>query len=64
MNDKPKLLLPVALTKGSHSKPSTGTELVAAIEKSRIVGMWADRDGIRDSRGFVRRLRKQASKRR
>lgn len=63
MKGKSKLLLPGALTKESDSKPSTGTELVAAIEKSRLVGMWADRDDIRDSSKFARKLRNQGSNR-
>ena len=61
MRDRSKLLLPGARAEENDSKPSTGTELVAAIEKSGLVGMWADRDDIRDSSKFARKLRNQGS---
>lgn len=63
MRDRSKLLLPSAQVDENDSKPSTGSELVAAIRQSGLVGMWADRDDIRDSRGFARRLRKESSNR-
>ena len=63
MRDRSKLLLQSERGEENDSKPSTGSELVAAIRKSGLVGMWADRDDIRDSRGFARRLRKESSKR-
>jgi|GEM_PF-3555582 len=64
MRDRSKLLISNAQAEEADSKPSTGAELVIAIQKSGLVGMWADRDDIRDSREFAHRLRKQASKRR
>lgn len=63
MRDRSKLLLPSVRGEEKDSKPSTGSELVAAIRRSGLVGMWADRDDIRDSRGFARRLRKESSNR-
>jgi hypothetical protein len=63
MRTRSKLLLPPASPERIGLKPSTGSELVAAIRKSGLVGMWADRDDIRGSREFARKLRKQASNR-
>ncbi len=55
INDTP-LALP-------DEKPATAEELVAAIHKSGLVGMWKDRTDIRNSEEFARELRKRASKR-
>jgi hypothetical protein len=63
MRDRSKLRLPSARSEEDDSKPSTGSELVAAIQESGLVGMWADREDLGDSRGFARRLRKESSKR-
>jgi hypothetical protein len=41
--------------------PATGT--AADLARSDLVGMWADRDDIGDSRAFARRLRQQAETR-
>jgi hypothetical protein len=63
MSSRSKPLLSDGRVKEMNSKPSTGEELVAAIRKLGLIGMWADRDDIRDSRKFARQLRKRASKR-
>jgi hypothetical protein len=47
----------------NHAKPLTAKELVAAIRKSGLVGMWKDRDDVSDGVRFARKLRDQASKR-
>jgi len=59
MRDRSKLLLPGARPEENDSKPSTGIELVAAIKRSGLIGMWADRADIRDSSKFARKLRNQ-----
>jgi len=63
MRTRSKQLLPSASPERNDLKPSTGSELLAAIRKSGLVGMWADRDDMRGRREFARKLRKQASKR-
>lgn len=45
-------------------KPATAKDLVAAIRKNGLIGIWKDRTEIGDSNKFARRLREQASKRR
>lgn len=44
-------------------KPATAEELVVAIHKSGLIGMWKDRTDIQNSEEFARELRKRASKR-
>lgn len=51
------------LGKGLGVKPTTATQLAAAIRKSGLVGMWKDRPEISDSGKFARNLRKRASTR-
>jgi hypothetical protein len=41
-------------------KPKTGRELLAALEVSGVIGVWADRKDIGDSVEFARQLREQA----
>ncbi len=38
-------------------KPRTGAELVALLKKEGIIGMWADREDMKDSVEYVNRLR-------
>jgi hypothetical protein len=45
------------------AKPATAKDLVAAIRKNGLIGMWKDRTDIGDSSKFARKLRKQASRR-
>jgi hypothetical protein len=59
MRDRSNVLSPRVRVEENDSKPSTGTELVAAIKRSALIGMWADRDDIRDSSKFARKLRNQ-----
>lgn len=47
----------------ASAKPSTAKELLAAIRKNGLVGMWKNRDDLGDSSKFARKLRKQAMKR-
>jgi hypothetical protein len=49
--------------KAPAAKPTTATELAAAIRKSGLVGMWKDRTELSDSGKFARNLRKRASTR-
>ncbi len=49
--------------KSPAAKPTTATELAAAIRKSGLVGMWKDHREIDDSGKFARNLRKRASTR-
>jgi len=50
----------VAAEVGGKSPPLTAAELL----QSGLVGMWADRTDIGDSRDYARRLREQAQTRR
>jgi len=59
---KTKILLPEAFSDAIIEKPATAKELVAAIRKSGLIGMWKDRTEIDDSSKFARKLRNQASK--
>lgn len=63
MSSRSKPVLSDDRVEDMRSKPSTGPELVDAIRKSGLIGMWADRDDIRDSGKFARKLREKASKR-
>lgn len=63
MSTRSKPLLADRTVKEMNSKPSTGPELVAAIRKSGLIGMWADRNDIQGGRRFARALRQKASKR-
>jgi hypothetical protein len=44
-------------------KPMTGPELLEAMRKGGIVGMWKDRTDIQDSSAFARELRRRAQTR-
>ena len=44
-------------------KPATGRELVEALRKSGLIGMWKDRTDIGDSAEYARELRKRAETR-
>ena len=44
-------------------KPRTGKELVKALRKSGLIGIWRDRADIGDSSEFARTLRERAQKR-
>lgn len=43
-----------------ESKPANGKELVEALTKAGLIGMWKDRSDITDSIEFARKLRKEA----
>jgi hypothetical protein len=53
INDTP-LTLP-------DEKPATAEELVAAIHKTGLIGMWKNRTDIQNSEEFARELRKRVS---
>ena len=44
-------------------KPKTGKQLLTRLKETGIIGMWADRDDIKNSSEFSRALRKQSQKR-
>ncbi len=39
--------------------PKTGAEIVARLEEEGIIGMWADREDMKDSTEYVNRLRQK-----
>ena len=45
------------------SKTPKGAEVIAALRKSGVVGMWKDRTDIGDSSEFARQLREKAQTR-
>lgn len=47
----------------ARPRPKTGAELVARLKEEGILGMWADREDIRDSSEFARQLRRKAETR-
>jgi len=47
----------------SDRHPTTGKELVDALQANGLIGMWADRTDIGDSVAFARRLRERAQTR-
>lgn len=46
------------------AQPATAHELLVALRKNGLIGMWRDRTDIGDTEEFARQLREQASKRR
>lgn len=44
-------------------KPANGKELVEALTKAGLIGMWKDRKDVVDGAEFARKLRTEAEKR-
>ncbi len=44
-------------------KPRNGAELVARLEEDGVIGMWADREDMKDSTAWVRQQRDETSER-
>jgi hypothetical protein len=59
-NALPREVKEPAAPPAAAGKPKTGRELLAALEASGVIGVWADRRDIGDSVEFARQLRERA----